>query len=849
MGVPARSLSFPPCGVNLRPRVQGKFIWVDDEKFYVRGITYGPFRPDASGNDFHDQAAIERDFAQIVANGINTIRLYTTPPRWFLDAAQRHGLRVMVCLSADRYIGFLTDRKGAPDIEGLVRAKVRRCAGHPALLCYALGNEIPAPIVRWQGRRKVERYLERLYKVVKSEDPGALVTYVNYPSTEYLQLPFLDLVCFNVYLESQERFAAYLARLQNISGERPLIMSEVGLDSLRHSTETQARVLNWLIRTSFAGGCAGAFVFSWTDEWYNAGRDVDDWEFGITGRDRAPKPALAAVRDAFTEVPFPRGLPWPRISVVICSCNGAQTIRDCCEGLLKLDYPNCEILFVDDGSSDATAEIARRFGFRVIRTENRGLSNARNTGLQAASGEIIAYLDDDAYPDPQWLTYLASTFLTTEYAAIGGPNIAPPGDGRIADCVANAPGGPIHVLLSDHEAEHIPGCNMAFRKSALDSIGGFDPQFRVAGDDVDVCWRLQQRGLKLGFSPAAMVWHHRRKSVRAYWKQQRGYGKAEALLESKWPEKYNAVGHLTWGGRVYGNGHLKMRWSRGRIYQGTWGCAPFQSLYQPARGALSSLPLMPEWYLLIFSLAALSVLGKLWDPLRLALPLLAAAVGALLFQSGLSAARAQFASAPRSRIGLMMMRALTALLHMLQPLARLRGRLSSGLTPWRRRFPAFFVVPWLRKFAIWTTHWRDPNERLQSIESFLRAERTCVFRGGNFDRWDLEVRGMLGAARLLMAVEEHGSGRQLVRFRVWVRSSATGILLVLLFSTLAVAAEIDHAWVASSLLGLTAILVAVWMLQQCAAAMATLLRPLEMEKGAASHAIPRTLEQPSIGEI
>ena len=108
---------------------------------------------------------------------------------------------------------------------------------------------------------------------------------------------------------------------------------------------------------------------------------------------------------------------------------------------------------------------------------------------------------------------------------------------------------------------------------------------------------------------------------------------------------------------------------------------------------------------------------------------------------------------------------------------------------------------------------------------------------------------MLGAARLLMAVEEHGSGRQLVRFRVWVRSSATGILLVLLFSTLAVAAEIDHAWVASSLFGLTAILVAVWMLQQCAAAMATLLRPLEMEKGAASHAIAHTLEQRSIEEI
>src|SRR5207249_847621 len=131
--------------------------------------------------------------------------------------------------------------KSVADIEALVRAKVRECAGHPALLCYALGNEIPSTMARWLGRRKIERYLERLCRVIKEEDPDALVTYVNYPTTEYLQLPFLDLVCFNVYLESQERFEAYLARLQNIAGDRPLIMSELGLDALRNGEGVQAR--------------------------------------------------------------------------------------------------------------------------------------------------------------------------------------------------------------------------------------------------------------------------------------------------------------------------------------------------------------------------------------------------------------------------------------------------------------------------------------------------------------------------------------------------------------------------------------------------------------------------------
>src|SRR5204863_3194375 len=120
-----------------------------------------------------------------------------------------------------------------------------------------------------------------------------------------------------------------------------------------------------------------------------------------------------------------------------------------------------------------------------------------------AIGEFVAYIDDDAYPDPHWLDYLASAFLKNDHAAIGGPNVDPAGDGFIADCVANAPGGPVHVLLTDEIAEHIPGCNMAFRKDALEEVGGFDERFRVAGDDVDVCWQLQRRGWTLGYSPAA----------------------------------------------------------------------------------------------------------------------------------------------------------------------------------------------------------------------------------------------------------------------------------------------------------------------------------------------------------
>src|SRR5207249_8144530 len=206
------------------------------------------------------------------------------------------------------------------------------------------------------------------------------------------------------------------------------------------------------------------------------------------------------------------------------------------------DYSDFDVIVVDDGSTDNTAVIAAEYNVRLIRTPNRGLSSARNTGLRAATGEIVAYIDDDAFPGRHWLKYLASTFLTSDHVGAGGPNVAPRDDGLVANAVSKAPGGPIHVLLSDEEAEHIPGCNMAFRKQAVEEVGGFDEQFRVAGDDVDLCWRLREAGGRIGFSPAAVVWHHRRNSVRSYWQQQRNYGQAEALLERKWPERYNGLG-------------------------------------------------------------------------------------------------------------------------------------------------------------------------------------------------------------------------------------------------------------------------------------------------------------------
>jgi len=485
-----------------------------------------------------------------------------------------------------------------------------------------------------------------------------------------------------------------------------------------------------------------------------------------------------------------------------------------------LEYPNFEVIVVDDGSTDNTASIVREYGFRLITTPNRGLSHARNTGLVAATGEIIAYIDDDAYPDPHWLTYLASTFLNPagqNFAGVGGPNIAPPGDGLIADCVTHAPGGPVHVLLTHREAEHIPGCNMAFRVSALQSIGGFDLQFRVAGDDVDVCWRLQQKGWSLGFSPSAVVWHHRRNSIKTYWRQQRGYGKAEAMLERKWPEKYNIAGHATWSGRIYGNGQKYIAWRRGRIYHGIWGQAPYQGLEEPVPNLFESLPMMPEWWLVMASLAAASLLGLLWSPLLRALPLMGLSAGLALVQAIRCGARNSFADVAPTRFGRVKRRTLTAFLYLIQPLARLFGRLPHGLTIWRRH-PAddySFPHPWTAD--IWATGYHSVEALLQTIEVEQRVQGIVALRGqcvrpvGPRGQWRHVRRRSLS-----MALENHGSGRQLLRVRSWPRCSMGGSVLSVVCGGLSISAALDGALAACAVLGAVALLLILRTVEECA---------------------------------
>ena len=764
--------------VKLNPpdpvRVQGKFFFVGDKKHFIKGVTYGPFPEGSHGEQFPEYAAVEADFALMAEAGINTIRVFTVPPLWLLDAAQEEGLKVLVGLPWSQHIAFLDSPNAQRQIREDVAAGVRACRHHPAVFAYLIGNEIPPDMVRWQGAEAVRRFLKSLVVCVKTEHPDALVSYANYPSTEYLTVDFIDFVCFNVYLHDQQAFRRYISRLHNVAVDQPLILTEFGVDSYSEGEEGQRQVLSWQVHTAFETGVAGTFIFAWTDEWFTGGHLVENWAFGLVDRDRRPKPSFDEVVRQYSGILPPPLRRYPRVSVVVCAYNAERTMDQCLGALAVLNYPDYEVIVVNDGSCDRTLEIAESHAYcRIISQHNKGLSAARNVGAEAASGEFVAYTDSDCVADPDWLTYLVAKMEAGNLAACGGPNFPPPEDDLVPAAVAVAPGGPTHVLISDEVAEHIAGCNMAFRRDVLQQLGGFDPVYRAAGDDVDICWRFQDAGYTIGFSPAATVWHFRRNTVKAYCAQQRGYGKAEALVYSKHPFRFNLFGQAKWLGRIYGDLSTSLLLSRRPvIYSGVFGRGLFQTLYEPPSSLTAFLPLSFEWSASSVPLALAGMICGAWWWL-LTVPLL------VTWTMCINGAR----KAPiDKRFSGLKARALVALLIYLGPLLRgwerTRWRLKelqiqehigpvaseqSARIDWGAR--AFHL-------SYWSEGGTEKEALIDGLMDFLVPQKYFVVPDTGWSNWDLKIaRGLCSRALLLVCTENHGGAKRLLRVRCAMRFS------------------------------------------------------------------------------
>jgi GT2 family glycosyltransferase len=510
--------------------------------------------------------------------------------------------------------------------------------------------------------------------------------------------------------------------------------------------------------------------------------DILDWAFGLVKRDRTPKKALETVRGFYGKTgsiiegaPLPRV---PKVSVIVCSYNGGQTLEACLRSLKKVNYPDYEVVLVDDGSTDNTKEIVAHHPWvNTIHQPNMGLSVARNVGAAHATGEILAYTDSDCMADPDWLYYLVGTLLSGNYAGVGGPNISPPAQNWQQACVAAAPGGPSHVLLTDVVAEHIPGCNMAFHRWAFDKIGGFDPEYRKAGDDVDFCWRLQQEGEVIAFSPSAIVWHYRRFTLKAFRKQQEGYGEAESLLRFKHLVFFGPTGTAKWKGQVYGAPRFTWLVNQPVIYHGVFGEGLFQCIYPTPQSELAAYLSSIEWVTLTSFLLLLSIP---FPALRI--------VAYLMFGGTFLVALSYMIHAKlEPRFDTVRARLLVAFLALSQPLVRGWARYFTWLK--FKRTPESVIatkekdftpsnVRGLSKLVLWNEEGKGRELLLTAVIEALENEGWSYSTDTGWKEWDVQIYGSFWWGVTMRSVTEyHGGPKCLTRVGLATRMVATTFLL------------------------------------------------------------------------
>lgn len=234
-----------------------------------------------------------------------------------------------------------------------------------------------------------------------------------------------------------------------------------------------------------------------------------------------------------------------RVSIIIPAYNAEKTLAECLAACLTQDYPDFEIIVVDDGSTDGTSAVSQRFeAVRYHHQSNSGPASARNTGARIASGDLLVYTDSDCIPQSDWLRQLTRGFEEGVVAVGGTYAIANPAS-RLAR-VVQAEIGQRHRQFK-RDVDFLGSFNVAYRRDAFEATGGFDETYRQAsGEDNDLAYRLHDQGGRMVFNPEAVVAHYHPERLLAYLLTQSRHGYWRVKLYGDHPRRAGGDQYAGW---------------------------------------------------------------------------------------------------------------------------------------------------------------------------------------------------------------------------------------------------------------------------------------------------------------
>jgi GT2 family glycosyltransferase len=236
----------------------------------------------------------------------------------------------------------------------------------------------------------------------------------------------------------------------------------------------------------------------------------------------------------------------PFVSVVVPVRNGQRTIGDCVSSLLRTGYPRerREILVVDNGSTDRTAEIVKGLPVGYLREEKRGAPAARNRGIAESRGELVAFTDADCVVAREWLAELARGFDEDGTGGVAGEIFPYPPTTAAERYAARTRSLSPQKYLSRPILPFGVFANLAFRRDVFDRVGLLDEAITMGAESTDFCTRfLRETDLRLQYAPRAVVFHRYRQTAREFFGQQWNYGRGHALLHIRYRQE------IPWGWR------------------------------------------------------------------------------------------------------------------------------------------------------------------------------------------------------------------------------------------------------------------------------------------------------------
>ncbi len=364
----------------------GKFFSRNGQKFFLKAMRLEGV---GASLDFEAKLRLLRRLDDLKQAHTTALILTEAQSNPILDLASTSGIYSIVELAVAPE--EIMDKRLRNALISRIAHTVNILNGRAGLLGFLINCPISQDSLRAYGLERARRALRDIIDVIRSRNASAMVAIRHRPETRALTMLEEDFIYGDIPAVAPVELRDYIVSLHNLAEARPLVIE------FSQSSPGQDEAVAVAFGTGVAGVVAPPVPTPASPDWMGA--------VTLKASELMPFVTLNGT--------CPPALPkTPMVSVVICAYNAERTMRPCLESLRKLDYPQYEVIIVDDGSRDHTADISMDFPeFRLIRQPNKGLSVARNVGLHAARGEIIAYTDSDCVVDPHWLTLMVRTLI------------------------------------------------------------------------------------------------------------------------------------------------------------------------------------------------------------------------------------------------------------------------------------------------------------------------------------------------------------------------------------------------------------------------------------------------------